>query len=679
MDRYFAPPEGRIFACFPGAEDRPGQRRMAELVHNTVVEGTARFQAWRNGGAEPDSRPEAVIQAVEAGTGTGKSLGYLVPALAAGRHPILVATRTKQLQRQLLEEDVPRAAGILGRPVKAVLAKGRANYLCRTAWEAVSSDAHLEFSRADQQLWLALQRWTLETQDGDREGLGRFGEGESPLWEKVNARAERCTGRQCPRYEDCYLTKLRAEVAEADLIIVNHALLLADRVLRESAFGQVLPDAPVLILDEAHDLEEQLTESCAEAWSSRAMNLLFTDLRDGAKAQGAAVAGLLEAWERAWTDLLGWVPLEGGVLPLLSPGPEMKALADAVGAWVEAGHPLWQEARRLAAADPENPLWMRLAERVGTAFSRMEQIFAQPDGWVSTVSREGAHLVHFKSNPVDVRPFFHQHVRRGFESVVLTSATLRDGRGFNGLGLRLGLTKPEVEVAEHVESPFDFEAQGLLFVPPDLPERRPGAGGGVGDPAWIEASLSAMERMVRASRGRALLLFTSRKMLAAFRPRLEAALPEITFFVQGEGLSRTQLLERFRATPSAALLGLASFWQGVDLPGEALSLVVVSALPFAPPDDPVLQARIREADAQRDGLGFIGIQVPQMTLKLKQGIGRLIRTRDDRGVVAVLDPRLMLPSEDRLGKRYAAQVRAALPPFPVTRDWERVEAFLHRL
>jgi ATP-dependent DNA helicase DinG len=467
-------------------------------------------------------------------------------------------------------------------------------------------------------------------------------------------------------------------VAEADLIIVNHALLLADRVLRESAFGQVLPDAPVLILDEAHDLEEQLTESCCEAWSSRAMNLLFADLRAAAKDRGAGLAGLLEPWERAWVDVLTWVPLEGGVLPLLAPGPEMRALADAVGAWVETGHPLGVEARRLATADPENPQWLRLAERVGTAFSRMEQIFAQPEGWVSTLNREGPGLVHFKSNPVDVRPFFHQHVRRGFESVVLTSATLRDGRGFNGLGLRLGFTKPEVEAAEHVVSPFDFEAQGLLFVPPGLPERRAG-GGGVGDPAWIEASLAAMERMLRASRGRALLLFTSRKMLAAFRPRLEAALPELTFFVQGDGLSRTQLLERFRATPAAALLGLASFWQGVDLPGDALSLVVVSALPFAPPDDPVLQARIREADAQREGLGFIGIQVPQMTLKLKQGIGRLIRTRTDRGVVAVLDPRLMLPSEDRLGKRYAAQVRAALPPFPVTRDWERVESFLRLL
>jgi ATP-dependent DNA helicase DinG len=188
-----------------------------------------------------------------------------------------------------------------------------------------------------------------------------------------------------------------------------------------------------------------------------------------------------------------------------------------------------------------------------------------------------------------------------------------------------------------------------------------------------------MERLLKASRGRALLLFTSRKMLAAFRPRLEAALPSLTFFVQGEGLGRQQLLERFRKTPDAALLGLASFWQGVDLPGDALSLVIVTALPFAPPDDPVLAARIAQANAEREGLGFIGIQVPQMTLKLKQGIGRLIRTRTDRGVVAILDPRLMLPHEDRFGKRYAAQVRASLPPFPIVRDWGRVEGFLQSL
>jgi ATP-dependent DNA helicase DinG len=684
MDPYFAPPDGRIFSCFPEAEEREGQRRMAELVADSIQEGAERFEAWKRAGADRDSRPDAVLQAIEAGTGTGKSLGYLVPALASGRRPVVVATRTKQLQRQLLEEDLPRARGILGRPVQAVLAKGRSNYLCRTAWEALAANPVSELDTRDFGLWQALPRWARETLAGDREELGRYGEGESELWDRVNARAERCSGRQCPRFEDCFLTRLRQEVLAADLVVANHALLLADRVLRESAFGQVLPDAPVLILDEAHEIEEQLTESCAEQWSNRAMTLLFRDLAEESarEAEAAALDGLLAPWQEAWAALLSLVPGENGTFGFEDGRLPLKALADAVGAWVEAGQGVWKEARRLAArrtdGNAEDLAWRRMAERIGVAFARMEQIFAQPEGWVSTIGREGPHTVLFKANPVDVRPFFHQHLRRGFETVILTSATLRDGRGFNGLKLRLGLRDDEVERSRHVESPFDFTAQGLLFVPPELPARRPGRDA-VGDPAWVEASLAAMERLMRASRGRALVLFTSRKMLAAFRPRLEAALPDLTFFVQGEGLTRMTMMERFRRTPHAALLGLASFWQGVDLPGEALSLVIVTALPFTPPDDPVLQARVREADAQHQGLGFIGIQVPQMTLKLKQGIGRLIRTRTDRGAVCILDPRLMLPHEDPNGKRYAAQVRAALPPFPLSRDWGEVEAFLRAL
>ncbi len=680
MDRFFAPPEGRLFACFPGAEERPGQRHMAEAVADAIAQGASQERAWKDAGGNKEAKPPAVIQAIEAGTGTGKSLGYLIPALASHRAPVIVATRTKNLQRQLLEEDLPRAIGILGRPVKAVLAKGRSNYLCLAAWEQAQVHPPSEVSKGDYGMWMALPQWAERTTTGDREELGHFGEGESPLWDRLNARAERCTGRQCPRYADCHLVKLRQEVAEADLVIVNHALLLADRKLRESAFGQVLPDAPVLILDEAHDLEEQLTEGFAESWSSRAMRLLFADLE---AALGGEDSGELEArlpvWEEAWETLLARLPPDPGTYPLDPAKLPLAALADAVGAWVEAGQGVLGALKGLASKTEEGDLsWAKLAERCGQAFNRMEQIFAQPDGWVSTITRESAHVIQFKSNPIDVRAFFHQHLRMGFESLVMTSATLRDGKGFNGLGLRLGLSHAEVDNGLAVDSPFDFEEQAMLFVPPGLPERR-AMMGGVGDPAWIEASLDAITRLIAASRGRALVLFTSRKMLSAFRPRLESALPQITFFVQGEQLTRTQLLTRFRTTPDAALLGLASFWQGVDLPGDALRLVVVTALPFAPPDDPVLAARIREADAKQDGLGFRGIQLPQMTLKLKQGLGRLIRTRGDKGVVALLDPRILLPKEDPNGKRYAAQVRASLPPFPLVRDWERVEGFLHGL
>jgi len=684
MDSYFAPPEGRIFSCFPGAEARGGQQAMAEHVADAIRDGAAAFEAWRAAGSDKDTRPDALVVAIEAGTGTGKSLGYLVPALASGRRPVVVATRTKQLQRQLLEEDLPRARGILGREVKAVLAKGRSNYLCREAWEALEAHPPAELSVADHGLWLALGRWAKETLAGDREELGRYGEGESELWDKVNARAERCTGKQCPHFEDCHLTKLRQEILEADLVVANHALLLADRVLRESAFGQVLPDAPVLILDEAHEIEEQLTDSCSEQWSNRAMTLLFKDIGEasGQEPEGAILDALRGPWEDSWSALLEAVPLDSGTYGFEDDRFSLGPLADAVGAWVEVGQAVWKEAKRLAArrvdGKAEDLGWRKLAERVGVAFDRMEQIFAQPQGWVSTITREGPRMVLFKANPVDVRPFFHQHLRRGFETVILTSATLRDGRGFNGLKLRLGFTETEADQSRLVESPFDFANQGMLFIPPGLPARRPGRDA-VGDPAWVEASLDAMGRLMTASRGRALVLFTSRKMLAAFRPRLEAALPGLTFFVQGEGMTRTAMMERFKKTPHAALLGLASFWQGVDLPGEALSLVIVTALPFAPPDDPVLQARVREADLVKQGLGFIGIQVPQMTLKLKQGIGRLIRTRTDRGAVCILDPRLMLPHEDPNGKRYAAQVRASLPPFPLSRDWAEIETFLRSL
>jgi len=684
MDAFFAPPQGRIFACFPGAEERPGQRRMAELVTDGILEGAKRFDAWRRSGGEPDSKPNALLQAIEAGTGTGKSLGYLIPALATGRTPVIVTTRTKQLQRQLMDDDLPRARGILGREVKAVLAKGRSNYFCKAAWEEMEAHPPAEMNVSDHGLWLALPRWAKETLTGDREELGRHGEGESELWDRLNARVERCTGKQCRLYETCFLTRLRQAVAEADLIIANHALLLADRVLRESAFGQVLPDAPVLILDEAHEIEEQLTESCAEIWSSRAMSMLFRDLESEAfkDPEASLLSAKLLPWEDAWGQLMARVPLDSSLYGFDDGRLDLSGVADAVGAWVEAGQESWKEAKRLASrsteSSPDSMNWRKVAERIGIAFDRMEQIFAQPEGWVSTITREGPHTVVFKANPVDVKPFFHQHLRRGFETVILTSATLRDGRGFNGLRLRLGLSEDEALRSEHVESPFDFVKQGVLFIPPDLPERKPGRDG-VGEPRWVEGSLAAMERLLIASRGRGLILFTSRKMLAAFRPRLEAALPQMTFFVQGENLTRHAMLERFRKTPNAVLLGLASFWQGVDLPGEALSLVVVTALPFSPPDDPVLQARVREADARQQGLGFIGIQVPQMTLKLKQGIGRLIRTRTDKGVVCILDPRLMLPHEDRCGKRYAAQVRAALPPFPLTRDWGEVEAFLQAL
>ena len=301
MDPIFEPVLGRLYVRFPGAEVRPGQRHMAELVHDAIEEGAGRYAVWRAEGAEPDQRPGAVIQAIEAGTGTGKSLGYLLPALLAAPRPVIVATRTKPLQHQLLDLDLPRAEGILDRAVKAVVAKGRSNYLCRLAFDQMAARGAPGSGRGRRRELEGILSRLSGPWDGDREGLDGFGEGESETWDHLCARSERCIGRQCPMLAECYLTRLRQELAQADLIIANHALLLADRALRESSFGQVLPDAPVLVVDEAHELEEQLTDSCSEAWSSRAMALLLHDLK-AATAQGSegvALLARLRPWEEA--------------------------------------------------------------------------------------------------------------------------------------------------------------------------------------------------------------------------------------------------------------------------------------------------------------------------------------------------------------------------------------------
>ena len=679
MDLFFCPPDGRIFNCFPNAEARAGQRRMAELVADSIQSGIERFETWNkvklvNPEAE---KPDALLQAIEAGTGIGKSLGYLIPALASKRYPILVATRTKQLQQQLLDDDLTRAQHVTGCFVNVVLAKGRNNYLCRAAWKEMESNPPMDLAKTDYELWLSLIQWAKITKTGDREELGKHGEGKSDLWERINAKTERCPGSKCPSFHNCYLTKLRNQILKADLVIANHALLLANQGLQNSDFGNVLPEAPVLILDEAHEIEQQLTESCAEQWSSRAMSMLISDINNEFNNESEAI---LMPWKSAWDDVLSLLPQHNGIFKLINSEMLSTSLKDTFDVWLRIGKTIYEQITKLSSnkGNGNDLIYHKLIERINLALSSMELIFTQPEGWVSIVSIEESYNVIFKTNPIDIKPFFHQYLRRSFETVILTSATLRDGCGFNGLKLRLGFSNDEAARSQYVESPFDFEQQGLLFVPPNIPARNYGRDS-IGDIVWIDACCSTMERLITVSKGRALLLFTSRKMLAAFRPRLEASLPGITFFVQGEAMARSTMIKRFQRTPNAVLLGLSSFWQGIDVPGKALSLVIITALPFLPPDDPILQSRIREADAIQKGLGFLGIQVPQMTIKLKQGIGRLIRNSSDRGAICILDPRIMLPHEDPNGKRYAAQVRAALPAFPFSRDWDEIESFLQSL
>ena len=336
------------------------------------------------------------------------------------------------------------------------------------------------------------------------------------------------------------------------------------------------------------------------------------------------------------------------------------------------------ECQRLSMLKEKDLGWDKLMDRIQYASQCLEQFLMSPEGWVSTLHRESKVFVRFQSNPVNVGDLFDRLLRQGFETVILTSATLRGDSSFDHLQITLGLSRRECEASESVESPFDFQNQGLIFVPPGVPERRASATQ-VGENIWLAHCQDSIERLCRASRGRAMILFTSRKMLEYFAPRLQAGLPALTFFVQGQHLNRQMILEEFRSTPQAVLLGLASFWQGVDLPGDSLILVIVMALPFAPPDDPILQARMARLNEEDALAGFTQLQVPLMALKLKQGIGRLIRTKKDRGVVAIMDPRILMPHEDPKGKSYARIVRASLPPFPLVREWDTVETFLSSL
>ncbi len=673
MDFYFDEQNGALFRFFPGAEVRPGQRRMAEILYDAVEDGSQKRTQWLENG--DGIVPQAVVQTLEAGTGIGKSLAYLLSTLAGKKRPIVVSTRTKNLQQQLMDEDLPRAANILEKPIKGVVVKGRGNYACKKAWGELQQSPPDSFTVPDQKLWLKMDRWMTQTSQGDGDELGKSDE--SPLWELVNARSERCTGRKCAQYETCFLTQLKNEASQADVIIVNHALLLADRQLRESDFGQVIPDAPILVLDEAHELTDQITDSCALSWSTRSMNMLINDLEESTRSlkELTQIPLYLPTLRKTWSDLQESIPTINKVYALGDDSIDLSSITLYLQSWQACMEAIGRECQRLSMQKEKELGWEKLMDRISYALQSLEQFLLSPEGWVSTLHRESKSFVRFQSNPVDVGNLFDRLLRQGFETVILTSATLRGDSSFDHLRITLGLTRRECEASESVESPFDFQTQGLIFVPPEIPERRASANQ-VGEEIWLTHCQDSIERLCRASRGRAMILFTSKKMLEYFAPRLQVGLPALTFFIQGQQMNRQILLEEFRRTPQGVLLGLASFWQGVDLPGNALILVVVMALPFAPPDDPILQARMARLTEEDALAGFMQLQVPLMALKLKQGIGRLIRSKKDRGVVAIMDPRILMPHEDTKGKSYARIVRASLPPFPLIRDWDEVEKFL---
>ncbi|TCO82424.1 ATP-dependent DNA helicase DinG [Plasticicumulans lactativorans] len=623
--------DGPLARSLPGFAPRAAQVTMARAV----------AAALESGG----------VLIAEAGTGTGKTFAYLVPALLSGLK-VIVSTGTRNLQDQLFHKDLPVVRAALGRGVKVALLKGRANYLCRQRLEGFSGAGRLR-SRAQAHEYTRVQAWAARTRSGDIAELADVAE-DSPLWPQVTSTADNCLGAECPVYQDCFVVQARREAQEADLLVINHHLFFADMAIKEEGFAELLPGADAFVLDEAHQLPEVAGQFFGVSLSSRQLVELARDagveqLRDAPEFRelGERAGGL----DKAVADLR----LAFGTELRRAPWNEvaaLPALVDGIAA-LQAALAALTEALRLAA--PRGKGLENCLERAGTLAARVEQLTQPAAGEVVHWFETHVRSFTIAQTPLEIAPLFRGRMERYHSAWIFTSATLAVADGFTHFAHRLGL--PAEAATLRLDSPFDFARNALLYHPPDLPDPA--------SPRYTQALVEAIVPVLAASRGRAFLLFTSFRALNEAAERLAGRVPW-PLLIQGS-LPKAALLARFRELGDAVLLGTASFWEGVDVRGEALSCVIIDKLPFASPGDPVLAARI-EAMKRAGGNPFIEYQLPHAVITLKQGVGRLIRDVSDRGVLVLADPRL-------LTKPYGRLFLDSLPPMTRTRQIERVQRF----
>ncbi len=628
--------DGLLSRAIEGFAHRPQQLAMAEAVAAAIEEG------------------EHLI--AEAGTGTGKTYAYLVPALLSGRK-VVISTGTRNLQDQLFLRDLPRLREVMASPAKVALLKGRANYLCLHRLELTLQDVR-GYPKEQMRWLLKVRDWSLHTERGDIGEIRGVPE-DAPIWPLVTSTADNCLGQECPSWNQCHLVEARRRAQEADLVVINHHLLCADFAIRDTGFGELLPAADVFIIDEAHQLPEVASNFFGETLSTRQITELVTDTRAEYHREADDLPKILDQLDRldkAAKDLR--LAFEG------RPGR---------GAWVE----IEDDARIGTALDT-------LARELETLHGLLETIEGRGKGLDACQARCALQLqtlvdlrepeapeevvrwfevfdrsLRLNSTPIDVAEVFSGQMRQSPATWIFTSATLAVGDSFAHFQHQLGLF--EARTARW-DSPFDFQQQALWYVPRGLPPPS--------DRGYVQAVMNEALPLIRAARGRAFLLFTSYRALNEAADWLEEQKLDYPLLVQGEQ-PKAELLRRFIEHGNAVLLGTASFWEGVDVRGDALSLVIIDKLPFASPGDPVLQARL-DAIRARGGNPFMHYQVPQAAIALKQGAGRLIRDANDRGVLVVCDPRL-------LKKSYGHTFLAAMPDFARTRDPETARAFLEAL
>ncbi|MSO56599.1 MAG: ATP-dependent DNA helicase [Acidobacteria bacterium] len=651
---------GTLAQALPTFESRPAQREMAGAVAGTL----------QNGG----------VLLVEAGTGTGKTLAYLVPAILSGER-VLISTGTKTLQEQIYFKDLSILREALGVPFTATYMKGRGNYLCLHRFESFRESANSGtarlFGESAAQIFLPIiEQWSASTETGDRAEIADLPE-DLPFWGEIAATSENCIGTECPRYTDCFVTRMRTRAAESSLIVVNHHLLCADAAVRQSAYGEVIPECHYAIVDEAHQLEDVATQYFGVSVSSYRFDELA---RDGERLIAAGAAGeragdLTAVLERTRERAHDFFRNVAHTLPARSPQATENRLR-ITAAMLE---PYYEDAALLMGSldllessaalikpplpDPDRPRESTkldlagLAQRAGELRDELRFVLkAGERDYVYFLETRGRG-VFLRAAPIDVSNILRDVLFDRMRSTILTSATLTVEGRFDYIRSRLGLEKSSSAQFLQLPSEFDYQRQAILYLPRRMP-----------DPRSIDFGAAAAREIINileASRGRAFVLFTSYAALRALQPIAEVELP-FPILVQGSA-PRSALLEQFRNTPNAVLLATSSFWQGVDVMGEALSCVIIDKLPFASPGDPITAARI-EAIAERGGQPFGEYQVPLAILTLLQGLGRLIRHRDDRGVLAVLDPRLQTMG-------YGRRFLASLPAAAITREVADIRRF----
>jgi len=628
-------PGGFLEKCMYGVyEHRPGQLEMAEMVHDAF-----------------ETHHHAIV---EAGTGTGKTLAYLLPALCSGRR-VVVSTATKSLQEQLYQKDVPFLQKYFAPDLKVAVMKGRSNFLCRAKLHQLADQPILK-GMEEIDAFRQIREWSKLTETGDRAEL-TFLPDDSELWTRLDARRDTCTGQKCSEFNQCFVTAMHQRAKEADLIIVNHHLFFADLALKQDDFGSILPEYSAVVFDEAHEIEDVASDYFGREISNFRFEELARDADQTLRMLNLGSPALLRRTQRIRERSRAFFetfPPRDGRFPFARNEREafLEQNREAYDALTSALKGLETEFAALAQKPEE---LLRIARRSFELRQETTFLFESNErNFVYWYERRNKG-VFLAATPIDVSQILRERLFEAFDTAILTSATLTVGGRFEFIRQRLGLDHTKERA---LPQEFDFGQQALLYLPRTVPDVR--------DPAFSSKAADEIVQLLELSKGRAFCLFTSHSQMNDLFERVRSRV-EFPLLLQGTA-PRSALLERFKNTPGAVLFATSSFWQGVDVPGEQLSCVIVDRLPFAVPSDPIVAARVRAL--QEDGRNpFAEYQVPEAVLALKQGFGRLIRTKTDRGVLALLDTRI-------LRMPYGKIFLESLPNYGTTHELAEVARFL---